>query len=240
MLEPVNPVHIVDFHDHSNEQVSIIVVHCKNNTDYLSMCLQSIYTTSHLNNYEVIVVDNGSGQETQEYLSMCEKEGVKVVRNDKNLYWSAAANRGVQVADKGSKYYIFMHHDVVILNHGWIDVMVNAAESSNSGFVGSHVTPFYINTTKADYIGDWCLLMNKECFKDCGPWPEELPAVGNGFLLSTRAQIRGYKPQAVQVDKSTICHHYRTFNFEPSEYSMLCENAKPALHKLMREMQLSI
>lgn len=240
MLEaPVNPEHVINFNDHTNEQVSIIVVHSKNNTDYLSMCLQSIYVTSHLNNYEVIVVDNGSGQETQEYLSLCEKEGVKVVRNDRNLYWSAAANRGVQVADKGSKYYVFMHHDVVILNHGWIDILINGTETSKSGLIGSHIAPFYVNNIKADYVSECLMLMSKECFKDCGPWPEDLPAVGHSFIMTAKAQSKGYNPNGVKLDGAVICHHFKTFNFERNEYAELLNNAKPVLHKLMREVQLA-
>jgi glycosyltransferase involved in cell wall biosynthesis len=58
--------------DGSDEQVSIIVVH-KDTPEYLNICLQSIAVTSVNNNYEVIVVDNGSGDETQAYLDSIEQ-----------------------------------------------------------------------------------------------------------------------------------------------------------------------
>src|SRR5882724_6573738 len=83
----------IPLNDGSDEQVSVIVVH-RDRPEYLNICVQSIHVMSHLQNYEVIVVDNDSGQETQDYLDVLAAEGIKVVRNKKNLYWSEAANQG--------------------------------------------------------------------------------------------------------------------------------------------------
>jgi GT2 family glycosyltransferase len=96
------------------DSISIVIVN-KDKPEYLNICLQSIAVNSSNNNYEIIVVDNASGPETQTFLDDLEKD-VKVVRNDKNLYFSAAANLGFRHANKNSKYVIFMHYDVVILN----------------------------------------------------------------------------------------------------------------------------
>src|SRR3989337_2533469 len=98
-LEGPRPELTVDLHDGSEEQVSIIIVH-RNTPDYLNICLQSVHILSNMNNYEVIVVDNNSDQETQEYLNELEQEGIKIVRNNKNLWWSGACNRGIRAADK--------------------------------------------------------------------------------------------------------------------------------------------
>ena len=81
------------------------------------------------------MVDNGSGKESQDFLDDIQGE-VKVVRNEKNMYWSAACNKGVQAADKNSKYYIFLHCDVVVLNPAWMDLLINVSEAQHSGFVG--------------------------------------------------------------------------------------------------------
>src|SRR5271170_170917 len=109
-LEGPRPEITLDLHDGSEEQVSIIVVYNDRpdgkSMSYLNICLQSIAVASYNNNYEIIVVDNGSGKESQDFLDDI-KDEVKIVRNDRNLYWSAAANRGVAAADKNSKYFIF-------------------------------------------------------------------------------------------------------------------------------------
>jgi GT2 family glycosyltransferase len=223
----------IDLHDGSHEQVSIIVVHHER-PEYLNICLQSIHVCSHLNNYEVIVVDNASGQETQEYLDVIAAEGVKVVRNQDNRYWSGACNQGVEVADPNSKYLLFLHTDTVVLNPAWIDVLVNISESRGAGMVGTQLQQYYIQKQKVDFIQEWCMLLTRQCWNDIGPWPEELPLVGMSFIMTLRAQIAGHQPQTSSND---IVHHYRQFCLDPSEYEKLAEEAMGNVAKLMQQVQ---
>lgn len=222
-------------HDGIDEQVSIIVVH-HNNPEYLNICLQSMHIMSNMNNYEVIVVDNASDKESQSYLDDLEAEGIKVVRNKENLWWSGGCNKGVKAADPNSKYYVFLHQDVVVLNTGWLDLLLNVSISQGSGLVGIEMGSYSIddNRTKIDFIQEWCCLMTKECWEDCGPWPEALPIVGHSFIMSMRAQIKGYKPQCM---KNPILHHYKAFGMDPTDYERMTEDAMVVIPKLMREAQ---
>ena len=212
-LEGDRPEMTVKLHENSDDHISIIIVH-KDRPEYLNICLQSIAVTSFNNNYEIIVVDNGSGKETQDFLNDIEKE-VKVVRNQKNLYWSAACNKGVQAADKNSKYFIFMHCDVVILNPAWIDLMINVSEAQKSGFVGVDTQSYMMGNQKVDFLQDHLLLFTRESWNDIGPWPEQLPQIGPSFILTLRAQQKGQRPQ---IMKNTIIHHYKIFSMDISEY----------------------
>lgn len=231
-LESANgkPVMTVNLHDGSNEQISIIIVHHER-PEYLNICLQSIYCMSNLNNYEVIVVDNASGKESQEYLDVLVEEGIKVIRNSTNEYWSKAANKGVQAADPYSKYYIFMHADTVVLDPGWIDILVNISEGRGSGLVGTELKHYYINKQQIDFIQEYCILISKDCWEDCGPWPEELPLIGMSFIMTIRAQVKGYKPQATG---NKIVHHYQSFSMDPSEFERMGEQAMGVVGKLMQ------
>ena len=229
METPERPELVIDLHDGSNEQISIIIVHY-NRPEYLNICLQSIYIMSNLNNFEVIVVDNNSNQESQEYLDVIEQEGVKVVRLKENNYWSAAANRGASVADANSKYLVFMHCDTVVLNQSWLDILVNISEAKNSGLVGTALQTYWISKQKVDYIQEWCMLLTRECWNDCGPWPEELPLIGNAFIVTIKAQMKGYKPTAMT---NNLVHHYRAASFNPNDYEMISEKAMLIVPKLM-------
>ena len=188
------------------DSVSIVIVH-KDKPEYLNICLQSIAVNSINNNYEIIVVDNASGPETQTFLDDLEKD-VKVVRNDKNLYFSAAANLGFRHANKNSKYVIFMHYDVVILNPAWIDLMINVAEANKSGFVGLESGQYMIGNQKVEFVQEWCLLTTRQCMEKIQLFPEQLPLVGNAFIATLRAQQEGFKPQ---VMKNNLVHHYKSF-----------------------------
>lgn len=231
-LEGNKPELTINLHDGSEEAVSIIVVH-RDRLEYLNICLQSIAITSLNNNYEIIVVDNGSGQDTQDYLDEIENE-VKVVRNKENLYWTKAANLGAKAANKDSKYLIFMHCDVAILNPAWLDLLINVSESQDSGLVGVELGSYLLQTQKVDFIQDWCFLTSRECYKDCGPFEEDLPQVGMNFIYTIKAQHNGFKPQVL---KNSIAHHYRIFSLDFSKYEEFTESCMSTLPRLMRQIQ---
>ena len=230
-LEGQAPEISIPLHQNTSEHVSIIVVH-KDRPEYLNICLQSIAVTSYNNNYEIIVVDNKSGKESQDFLDDIQKE-VEIVRNDKNLYWSAACNKGVQRASKKSKYLIFMHSDVVITNPAWIDVLINVSQSKNSGFVGVDTNKYKMGGNDVEFIQEYLCMMTRECWNDCGPCPEQLPLVGSSFIMTLRAQNRGHSPQ---VMKNPICHHYKIFGVDINEWERITEQAVAAIPKLLSDV----
>jgi GT2 family glycosyltransferase len=231
-LEGERPELSVKLHDTTDEHLSIVVVH-KDRPEYLNICLQSIAVTSFNNNYEIIVVDNNSGKESQDFLSEIEGE-VKVVKSDKNLYWAAACNKGAAAADKNSKYIVFLHCDVVVLNPAWIDLLINVSEGQQSGMVGVESQSYMVGTQRMEFLQDYTLLFTREAWSNIGPWPEELPQIGGSFILTVRAQSAGYKPQ---IMKNPIVHHYKVFSLETSEFERMTEQAMVTIPKLMTDLQ---
>ncbi len=214
------------------DSVSIVIVH-KDKPGYLNACLQTIALKSINNNYEIIVVDNASGPETQEFLYDLEKD-VKVIRNEKNLYFSAAANIGYNAADVNSKYIIFMHSDTLVLSPAWIDLMINVAEANKSGMVGLESGQYYIGNQKIEFVSEWCVLFTRACFDKIGKWPEQLPLVGNAFITTLKAQQEGFSPQ---IMKNTIVHHDKIFGIDVNQYEKISEEALALLPKMVSQVQ---
>jgi GT2 family glycosyltransferase len=233
-LEGERPELSIPLHsDGSEEQISIVVVH-KDRPEYLNMCLQSIAVTSTNNNVEIIVVDNASSDESKDFLDELEEQGIKVVRNEENLYWGPAINKGVEQADKNSNYYIFMHCDVVVLNPAWIDLLINISQAQNSGMVGIELQSYFMQNQKVDFIQEYCLLMTRDCWNDIGPFPPEVPQIGPSFIMTVRAQAKGWRPQ---IMRNPICHHYKVFSLDISEYERLTEQAMVTIPPLLRDAQ---
>jgi len=232
-LEGERPELSIDLHSGTDEHISIVVVH-KDRPEYLNICLQSIAVASFNNNYEIIVVDNASDKDSQDYLDDIESQGIKVIRNDKNLYWSAAANKGAAVADKHSKYIVFLHCDVVITNPAWLDLLINVCESQKAGLVGVEMQSYWMQNSKVDFIREWLLLFTKECWDEVGPWPEELPMIGPSFILTLKAQHHDFKPQ---VMKNAIAHHYKIFSLDINEFERQTERSLIVLPQLLRQVQ---
>lgn len=231
-LEGNRPELTVNLHDGSEEQISIIIVH-KDRPEYLNILLQTIAVTSFNNNYEIVVVDNGSGKDSQDFLDDVQND-VKVVRNGKNLFWSEACNRGVAAADKNSKYFVFMHCDIAITNPAWLDLLINVSESQNSGLVGVELGSYYLQNQKVDFVQEWLMLMTRDCFKAIGPWPEKLPQIGHSFIMTIKAQSKGMNPQ---VMKNPVAHHYKIFSLDISEYERMSESAQITIPTMIRDVQ---
>ena len=106
--------------EESKLDLSIILV-CWNNKEYLDPCLKSLYDTGMKNSFDVIVVDNGSTDGSQQML--VEKyPDVKVIQNSENVGLGKASNQGIEVT-KG-RYVLLLNNDTIV-NGPSFDVMVD-------------------------------------------------------------------------------------------------------------------
>lgn len=210
-----------------DEQVSIIVIH-RDRPQYLNICLQSIAVCSVNNKYEIIVVDNGSKvKDAVDFLDSLGESECKVIRNKENLWWSKAANQGAKAADKNSKYFIFMHSDVVVTNRAWIDLFINVSESEDSGLIGTSMSSYVLENKKQLFIEETCMLVSRECYQDCGPFSEELPMIGAPFLFTMACAHAEYKPMTLSTP---VIHHYGIFGVDANEFAKLSEKARTAIY----------
>ncbi len=94
-------------------QVSIIIV-SYNTCRLLCDCLDSIYQQTKELDFEVIVVDNASKDDTCQVLELSYPQ-VRLIRSAENLGFGRANNLGVQYA-KG-EYLLFLNSDTILLNN---------------------------------------------------------------------------------------------------------------------------
>ena len=235
-LEGARAEMVIDLCEKTDELVSIIIVH-RNRGAFLNMCLQSISAMSINNNYEIIVVDNAStDKDAIDYVDGLKDSDIKVLHNDRNLWWAAAANQGVKAANKKSKYLIFMHADVIILTPVWIDLLINVSEAKEAGLVGVETGIYELNKQRVDYVREWLMLTTKECWADCGPFmAEELPQVGAPFMYTYKAARMNFKPNLLNA--ITVAHHYHSYSVDISDLEKFNETAPPIIAKLILDIQ---
>lgn len=121
-----------------NPLVSIIIPN-KDHTRDLDMCLKSIVKNTY-DNYEVIVVENNSTEpETEEYYknieNVCPK--ARVIRWPDEFNFSSINNFGVKEA-KG-EYLLFLNNDVEAINNDWLDRMLGFCQRDDVGIVGAQL-----------------------------------------------------------------------------------------------------
>ncbi len=115
--------------------VSIIIVNynCK---DYIIDCIQSIYEKTKDINYEIIVSDNNSIDNSLKEIK--EKfPDVKIIENKNNLGFGAANNEGFKIA-KG-KYLFCLNPDTILINNA-VKILYDFMElHQDSGAVGGNL-----------------------------------------------------------------------------------------------------
>ena len=93
--------------------ISIIIVNY--NTEKLILeCLKSIYERTFNVDFEIIVVDNASSDDSLEIISNVYPQ-VRLVKNNENIGFGRANNEGVKIAE--GDYLFFLNPDTVLLNN---------------------------------------------------------------------------------------------------------------------------
>ena len=115
--------------------VSIIIV-SYNTVDLTIHCIESIYAKTQQVSFEVIVVDNGSKDNTVQRIKDQFKK-VRVIETGKNLGFGKANNIGLKEAR--GKYILYLNSDTILLNNGVKDFFdyFEIHSHENIGAIGS-------------------------------------------------------------------------------------------------------
>jgi len=113
-----------------------IVVLCWNDRTVVADCLQSIYRNTHATDFEVIVSDNGSTDESVEFVRRNYPQ-VQVIENGRNLRFAKGNN--VAISASNGEYVLILNPDTII-HDGALDKMVRFADKHpEAGAVGCRV-----------------------------------------------------------------------------------------------------
>lgn len=122
--------------------VSIIILN-RNGLDYLKCLFEDFDKKTNYSNYEIIVVDNASSDESVEYLKGLKKDlPITVIENNENVTFSKGNNDASKIA-KG-EYLVLLNNDIEP-TYGWLNELVGFAENNeNVGSVGAKlIFPYY-------------------------------------------------------------------------------------------------
>ena len=124
-----------------------IVIPTKDHPQALNQCLNSIFSKTSYNLFEVIVVDNGSVKEdTHNVLASWKKKEsgrLNVIRLDIPFNFSRLVNEGVRRAD--GALVVLLNDDTEVISENWLDEMAGQAQRKSIGAVGAFL--FYPDRT---------------------------------------------------------------------------------------------
>ena len=110
-----------------------IIIPTRDNPLLLQRCIGSIESQTSYPNYEILIVDNGSSDETTlEYLR---RTPHRVLRDDGPFNYARLNNRAGREAD--GEYLLLLNDDTEVLSGDWLTAMVEHAQRPEVGAVGA-------------------------------------------------------------------------------------------------------
>ncbi|MEJ8303599.1 glycosyltransferase [Saccharibacillus sacchari] len=137
-------------------KVSVVLI-TYNNLDYTKKCIDSIFQKTAYPNYELVIVDNDSQDDTPAYLLDLQKNmpNVKVILNDQNLGFAAGNNVGIRASE--GDYIILLNNDTIV-TRGWISGLIKHLNKDHVGMVGpvtnsiGNEAQIYVDYTSIDHM----------------------------------------------------------------------------------------
>lgn len=233
--------------------VSIILLSYNSQKD-LAECISSLMIQTYTN-YEIILVDNTSQDNTVEFVGT-NYPGIKIIENKSNLGYAHGNNIGVAYA-KG-EYIVILNPDTVV-DPDWLLCLIEPLKeyhastskilmydqkdmintcANHSHFTGidfcrglyEHVSQFS-NTEEVSSISGCSFAIRKEILEEIGGFDPDFFLYLEDIDLSWRLRIAGYK--IIYIPASIVYHKFslevspwKEFYLERNRYMMLIKNYK--------------
>jgi GT2 family glycosyltransferase len=111
----------------------------------LKACVKSILEKTDYSNYEIVIVDNQSIEEStfEFYASIDNIQNIKIFNYTEEFNYSAINNYAVSKIK--SKYVVFLNNDTEVISNEWLSAMLEHAQRKDVGAVGAKL--IYSNNT---------------------------------------------------------------------------------------------
>ena len=113
-----------------------IIIPSKDHPEILKQCTESIKIKSQYNNYEVVIIDNGSSTEVKENLTRyADENGYAYLYEPMDFNYSVLCHLGAEKA-KG-EYLLFLNDDIEVGDGMFIEKLLRYASMSHVGAAGA-------------------------------------------------------------------------------------------------------
>lgn len=135
----------------NSPQVNILILN-RNGLDLLKECIPSIENNTEYGNYEIVLIDNNSGDGSVEYVRNRFPD-VHIHQNSENYGFAEAYNKAIKKCD--SEYVVLLNNDTEV-EHMWLEPLVSAVTTTKNTAI---VSPKLIyENGDPQFLGDKVLL----------------------------------------------------------------------------------
>lgn len=212
-----------------------IILLTYNNLEYTKACLESIFTYTEKDTYELIVIDNASTDGTREYLVSDKR--IRVILNQENVGFPKGCNQGIALANPENDI-LLLNNDTVVTKNWLTNLKLCLYSDEKIGAVGpvcnQHENRQGVSFTYNDleemqalalennvsnkekweekvFLIGYCLLIKREVIHTLKQLDEAYtPGYVEDNDLSLRILKLGYK---LMLCHDTFIHHYLGTSF---------------------------
>ncbi|HEY9889823.1 MAG TPA: glycosyltransferase family 2 protein, partial [Candidatus Obscuribacterales bacterium] len=131
--------HFIIRYDLKDEPLVSIIIPTRDHGEVLDTCLESIFTKTNYQNFEIILIDNGSVEERAleviKHWQVKEPGRFKCYPLDIPFNYSKINNFGVSKAS--GEYLLFLNNDTEVCNADWLHGLLEQAQRDAIGAVGA-------------------------------------------------------------------------------------------------------
>lgn len=122
--------------------VSIIILN-RNGLSHLKNLFKDFSKKTNYSNYEIIVVDNASEDDSVKFLKDLKELNIKIIENKENVSFSKGNNEGVKISN--GEYVLLLNNDIEP-TYGWLnELMGTIVYGENVGAVGAKLIYPYLD-----------------------------------------------------------------------------------------------
>jgi len=192
-----------------------IICPVHNAPEFLRMCVGSLYLYTDPKEFNLILVDDNSDEETKDYLAQLEAGGwAKVLHTPGQSFFTRTCNLGIH--ESKAPYIVLMNSDITVTK-GWLEGLLSCVEEWHAGIVGckligetgeiAHAGAFgwgfhygmnepnvsYFEEREVEWVTGALMLIRRAVIDTVGYLDDRYVHVGSDRDLCHRAKNYGFK-----------------------------------------------
>jgi glycosyltransferase involved in cell wall biosynthesis len=153
----------------TSKRISILML-THNAPEYVELSIHSVREHTEGVSYELIVLDNASGNETVSLVKSLHKEGLidKLKLLDYNSLFAEGNNIAAKLASAESSYFLLLNSDIEVKNPDWLShlLAVHKRGMTSYGIAGNPWGSFGNNLSAPPLrVDGFCLLIDRDLYE---------------------------------------------------------------------------